>query len=96
MGRRCRRPKISPRRIRRTTWRGASFESAFRSGLDGYYEAKLEWVPTDLSAQEPAHYAVGPSMDSAVQSQLGLTLEARQGPLDCLVVDSAQKVPTEN
>ena len=67
-----------------------------RTGLDGFYEVKLEWVPGDLSAQEPADNPVGPSIYSAVQSQLGLKLEARRGPLDALVVDSAQKVPAEN
>lgn len=66
------------------------------TGLDGFYEVKLEWVPSDMSAQEPADTAAGPSIYSAVQSQLGLRLESRRGPLDVLMVDSAQKVPTEN
>jgi uncharacterized protein (TIGR03435 family) len=66
------------------------------TGLDGFYEVKLEWVPRDISVPEPTDSAAGPSIYSAVQSQLGLKLEARRGPLDCLVVDSAQKVPAEN
>jgi uncharacterized protein (TIGR03435 family) len=66
------------------------------TGLTGFYDVKLEWTPTDFSAQSPTEPAVGPSIFSAVQSELGLKLEARQGPLDVLVVDHALQVPTEN
>jgi uncharacterized protein (TIGR03435 family) len=65
------------------------------TGLDGFYEVKLEWVPSDLSAQPATDAAPGPSIFSAVQSQLGLRLEARKGPLDVLVVDNALQVPVE-
>lgn len=66
------------------------------TGLDGFYEVNLEWAPSDLSAAEPADTPAGPSIYSAVQSQLGLKLEARRGPVDVLVIDSVQKVPAEN
>lgn len=38
----------------------------------------------------------GPTIFSAVQEQLGLKLEARKGPVDLLVIDNLEKVPTEN
>jgi len=38
----------------------------------------------------------GPTIFSAVQEQLGLKLEGRKGPVDMLVIDSLEKVPTEN
>jgi uncharacterized protein (TIGR03435 family) len=32
----------------------------------------------------------------AVQQQLGLKLELKKGPIDMIVIDSAEKIPTEN
>ena len=66
------------------------------TGFDGFYEVKLEWMPGDLAAQPAADAPAGPSIYQAVQSQLGLKLESRKGPLDVLVVDSALQVPIEN
>ena len=38
----------------------------------------------------------GQSLFTAIQAQLGLKLEAKKLPLDMLLVDHAEKVPTEN
>jgi uncharacterized protein (TIGR03435 family) len=38
----------------------------------------------------------GPSIFGALQEKLGLLLEGRKSPVDILVVDGAEKVPTEN
>ena len=37
-----------------------------------------------------------PGLPTAVQEQLGLRLESRKLPLDLIVVDHIEKVPTEN
>jgi uncharacterized protein (TIGR03435 family) len=37
-----------------------------------------------------------PDLFTAIQSQLGLRLEAKKGPVDLLVIDHAERAPTEN
>jgi uncharacterized protein (TIGR03435 family) len=68
------------------------------TGLQGPYEIALEWTPDDRRAAAPGATddSLGASLFTAVQEQLGLKLESRKGPLDVLVIDHAEKVPTEN
>ena len=61
------------------------------TGLKGPFEVELEWVPDGVA--DGAH---GASIFTALQEQLGLKLESRKGPLDVLVIDSAEKIPVEN
>jgi len=64
-----------------------------RTGLTGRYQVTLEYL---------AEGAVGggdqskPSLQSALEEQLGLRLEARREPIDAIVVDRAEKSPTDN
>jgi uncharacterized protein (TIGR03435 family) len=68
-----------------------------RTGLSGEYQIKLLWAPGSAGADvTPPQDSTAPSIFAAVQGQLGLRLEARKGPLDVVVVDSADKVPAEN
>jgi len=64
------------------------------TGLNGYYEFKLEYTPEYRAgkADEPP----GPTIFTAVQEQLGLRLEKRKGPIDVLVIERAEQVPVEN
>jgi uncharacterized protein (TIGR03435 family) len=61
------------------------------TGLEGYYEFSLEWTPDILAADG----APGPSLFAALQEQLGLRLQAGKGPVEVLVIDQIQRVPTE-
>ncbi len=72
-----------------------------RTGLKGFYEVDLQWRPEDLSAlakpeNAQSEPAAGASIFSAIQTQLGLHLESRKGPLDVIVVDAALKTPLAN
>src|SRR5262249_39150456 len=62
-----------------------------KTGLPGTYELKLEWSIDDAPAGNE-----GPSLFTALQEQLGLKLESAKGPVEALVVDHADKAPTEN
>ncbi len=63
-----------------------------QTGLKGNYDFTLEWTADTVVAPD----AVAPSLFTAVQEQLGLKLEARKAPVEIIVVDSAEKSPTEN
>jgi uncharacterized protein (TIGR03435 family) len=64
------------------------------TGLKGRYDFVLSWVTqeTPAAATDPD----GPDLPSAVQLQLGLKLEEKKRPIQMLVVDHIEKVPTEN
>ena len=57
------------------------------TGLEGLYEITLEWSPDQQGD--------GPSLFTALQEQLGLRLESGRGPVEVLVIDSAER-PMEN
>ena len=70
-----------------------------RTGLEGPYHVTLKFTPENIPpAGIPGLPAVdpnGPSIFTALQEQLGLKLEASNGMVDVLVVDSAAR-PTPN
>jgi uncharacterized protein (TIGR03435 family) len=58
-----------------------------RTGLRGSFDWELKWVPDpDLD---------GPALGTAFEEQLGLKLEPGRGPIEVLVIDSAER-PTPN
>jgi uncharacterized protein (TIGR03435 family) len=59
-----------------------------QTGLNGSFEIKLEWSPNQNTD--------GPALPTALQEQLGLRLESHKGPVEVLVVDSADKIPIDN
>ena len=76
-----------------------------KTGLTGKYDFILEFTP-DLSgiplppafSRQDGNGASDPGSDivSAVEKQLGLKLTSTKGNLDVIVVDRAEKIPTEN
>jgi uncharacterized protein (TIGR03435 family) len=70
-----------------------------KTGLTGTFDFDLRWADqADKRADAPPAPAVdsnGASLFTALQEQLGLKAEAQRGPVDVLVIDSAER-PTEN
>ena len=74
------------------------------TGLKGRYDFLLSWSqdvpginpgppPNAASTPDPDS---GPSLIFAIQQQLGLRLESKKGPVEILVIESFEKLPTEN
>ena len=78
-----------------------------KTGLKGLYDYTLQWTPDDApppapggASGGPPHSdsgtdAVGPSLFTAVQEQLGLKLESSKGMADVIVIDHID-LPSEN
>jgi len=69
-----------------------------RTGLMGPFDLELTWtteLPPGAQAADGARSDDGPSLFTAVQEQLGLKLQPERGPVNVLVIDSAQR-PTED
>jgi uncharacterized protein (TIGR03435 family) len=67
------------------------------TGLKGFYDLTLDWVPESHSNKPETESApTGLTLTDAVADQLGLKLEHRKAPVDMLVVDHIEKMPTEN
>jgi len=77
------------------------------TGLTGKFDFKLEFAgeavipgrpaqatPADHTPADPG--SSGPSLFTALEKQLGLKLEHRRQSLDVIIVDHAEKTPTEN
>lgn len=61
-----------------------------KTGLTGKYDFTLEFSLRELSDDSL------PSLLDALPQQLGLRLEDKKAPFDVVVVDHAERVPTEN
>jgi bla regulator protein BlaR1 len=66
-----------------------------KTGLKGNYNFELNWTPeedrtvSDVPTQS-ADDSHGPSIFTALQEQLGLTLESQKGPVEVLVIDQVE------
>jgi uncharacterized protein (TIGR03435 family) len=66
-----------------------------RTGLAGAFDYELEFTPDNNQAAANAGADTGLALFTALQEQLGLRLESARGPVDVLVVQSAER-PEEN
>jgi uncharacterized protein (TIGR03435 family) len=81
------------------------------TGLSARYDVALNWTPeagdgtivsmkVAMARQRGGEVevpdATGPALPVAIQQQLGLKIDAKKLPIEVLVVDHAEKVPTEN
>jgi len=68
-----------------------------KTGLAGAFDLELEYTPDQLPPDGtlppgiPPPRLDGPSLFTAVQEQLGLKLDSQRGPVEVLVIDSAQQ-----
>jgi uncharacterized protein (TIGR03435 family) len=63
------------------------------TGLTAFYDLKLDWAEDAATTAEPQKF---PELSIAIQEQLGLKLEPRKAPLEMVVVDHIERIPTEN
>ena len=66
-----------------------------KTGLTGMFDFHLEFAPDDvtpgITASGDASDPLSPSIFAALQEQLGLKLEAGEGPVELLVIDHVEK-----
>jgi uncharacterized protein (TIGR03435 family) len=66
-----------------------------KTGLDGVYDFELRWTNDDQNPNATDIDGV-PSLFTALQEALGLRLQAQKVPVEIIVVDHVERVPTEN
>ena len=67
-----------------------------KTGLAGIYNVELTFAPDPIMGEPPqgapAPDPSSPSIFVAIQQQLGLRLQAGRGPVEVMIVDSAEKL----
>src|SRR5579871_2032115 len=64
------------------------------TGLTGNFDIAMCWTPEPNGI--PTSPGTGPTLQQALPEQLGLRLESKKGPVEFIVVEHAEKLPTEN
>ena len=68
-----------------------------KTGLTGRFDFTLEFAPQAPGAlPADSQDESAPNLISAIPQRLGLKLESKKIPVDVLIVDSADRIPTEN
>ena len=67
-----------------------------KTGLNGAFDYTIDISGLNNFNPKSADDALGASIFTAVQDDLGLKLESRKEPIEVLVIDSVDRIPTEN
>ncbi len=67
-----------------------------RTGLTGYYDIDLRWIPDGVDAAANPEPNAAPDIYAALERQLGLKMERKKSAIEVLVVDRAERVPIGN
>jgi len=66
-----------------------------KTGIDGVYDFEMRWTVDD-QAPTGVETETAPSLFNALQETLGLRLQRQKVPVEMIVVDHVERVPTEN
>ena len=66
-----------------------------KTGIDGVYDFNLRWTNDDQNP-DGVDSAAASSLFAALQETLGLRLQPQRVPVEFVVVDHVERVPTEN
>jgi uncharacterized protein (TIGR03435 family) len=66
------------------------------TGLKGRYDIDLHWQPPSLEVPPKTPPYEGPTIEKALQDQLGPKLETKKGTLGVVVIDHIDRTPVEN
>lgn len=67
----------------------AGYQVVDHTGLTGVFDIDLKWTLEDSKGN-------GPDLFTAIQEQLGLKLESGKAPVEMLMIDHAERIPSEN
>jgi uncharacterized protein (TIGR03435 family) len=65
------------------------------TGLNGRYDIRIDMAAV-AAVNQADRIGAASAMMTALQEQMGLKLEGHKGRVDVLVIDHAEKTPTEN
>ena len=66
-----------------------------KTGIDGVYDFELSWANEDLNSTDAGADAL-PSFVCRLQEKIGVRLQPQKVPVEIVVVDRVERVPTEN
>ena len=67
-----------------------------KTGIQGMFDVELKFAPDDGTLKDDPQFSNLPNIFTALQEQLGLKLVPQKVPVDYLVIDHVDKIPTEN